>query len=86
MGCREHETNHSVFDVHHTVERERADGLLTVTWPAPGLLDFTSPCSAQMTTYVGKYNTKKKRRNDGVNDGVSLNSVFSALHHLYVIA
>ncbi len=39
MGCREHETDHSVFDVHH-VERERwgggphADGLLTVTWAA----------------------------------------------------
>lgn len=55
MGYREHETDRSVFDVHHRKrererqiekERKRADGLLMVTWAALVYLFFlVSPCN-----------------------------------------
>lgn len=78
MGCREHETDRSVFDVHHRKiegererkrERERgiADGLLLVTWTALVCLVFLVPAPPWDRLYVGKNNTTQKREKMKLN-------------------
>lgn len=65
MGCREHETDHSVFDVH---QRERGGGGRWTADCDSGLvfdLVLLFPGSALLEAICGGNDTKR-RREDGV--------------------
>lgn len=71
MGCREHETDHSVFDVHHGErggETETADGLLT--WAALVCLVLLDPALLSDRHCVRKTTQRRaKKRKFGVENG-----------------